>query len=216
MSKRRSYVFIALVLALLIIAGLTAILTRSGSDDPLVTDEPEASQDVEQTQSPEPSAEPTATPVPTETPAPTETPTPTETPIPSELPTREVSGSGSFKSDTGTNLNMQVSWTAEAKNNDEVNLKFDIYLTSYTIGVGARVGTLTVNGTAYSFSTDGVEVDNNKTMTTTHIAGKTVSVPVAKGEVESIPVSVSWVFNGSYNGKTLDNITASDTLVISG
>jgi len=221
MSKRRSYVFIALVLALLIIAGLTAVLTRNSIDDPEKPDPqdtPEVSQNIDPTQSPSPSSEaqPTETPAPTETPEATETPEPTATTIPSELPKREVSSSGSFSSDTGTNLNMTVSWTASAKDNENVELKFDIYLTSYTIGVGARIGTLTVNGTPYNYSTDGFDVNNNKTKTTTLVSSKTVTVPVAAGETVSIPVSVDWLFNGTYNGKPLDTVTASDTLLIKG
>ena len=221
MSKRRSYVFIALVLALLIIAGLTAVLTRNSLDDPEKPDPqdtPEVSQSVDETKAPDESKapQPTGTPEPTETVQPTDTPEPTETTIPSELPKREVSSSGSFGSDTGTNLNMTVSWSASAKDSENVDLKFDIYLTSYTIQVGARIGTLTVNGTPYNFNTDAVDVNNNKTKTVTLVASKTVTVPVAQGETVSIPVSVDWVFNGTYNGKSVDTVTASDTLLIKG
>lgn len=210
MSKRRSYVFIALVLALLIIAGLAAILTRNSIDEP---DKPDPQETPEQSQE---IVVPTDTPEPTGTPAPTETPEPTESPIPSELPTREVSGSGSFRSDTGTNLNMLVKWSASAKDNDEVNVKFDVYLTSYSIGVGARVGTLTVDGTSRSFSTEGIDISNNKSVTETLIHSESVSVPVEFGKTVSIPVSVSWIYNGSYNGKDLETVTAEDVIIING
>ncbi len=209
MDKHRTNVFISLVLVLLIIAAISAWATGSSIKDnaPKVSDDPEVSDSASAAATPTPDAAPSATPdvQPTATPEPT--------PVGS---TRTVNESGSFSSNTGTKMNMQVNWTVTSANDAELTLQLELVLYSYTLSVGPHNGVVNVNGTDYSFTSPGISYKSEQYMNEASLTCITVTVPAALGETVSIPVTASWDFYGTYGGTDISKVTASDTITIQG
>ena len=207
MNKHRTNVFISLVLVLLIIAAVSAWATGSSilSSAPSVSEKPEVSDNAV--------AAVTPTPQPTAVPSAQPTPTPEPTPVGS---TRTLSESGSFSSNTGTKLNMQVNWSVTSANDKELTLQLDLVLYSYTLSVGPHNGVVRVNGTDHIFTSPGISYKNEKYMNAAPLTSITVTVPAELGETVSIPVEASWDFYGTYGGKDIGRITAAETITIQG
>ena len=187
MPKQRLHVFIAFVLVLLIIAGLCALLTNGSKDK-----------------------------VPKETPGPTETPEPEPSLDPSVPVTRQLNLSGDFASSTGTNLNIGVKWTAESKNDETIKLTVTSYVYSYAMHCGPVSGTMSVNGQSESFSSGTMSYDSTEKLQAVKLHTMTLYLPISVGETVSIPVSVSWNFDGEYNGQQFDGITVEQYIEIAG
>ena len=207
MDKHRTNVFISLVLVLLIIAAISAWATGSSilSNAPSVSEKPETGD----------SAVAAVTPAPQTTAAPSAQPTSTPEPTPVGS-TRTISESGSFSSNTGTKLNMQVNWSVTSANDKELTLQLDLVLYSYTLSVGPHNGVVSVNGADYSFTSPGVSYKSEQYMNAAPLTSITVTVPAELGEAVSIPVEASWDFYGTYGGKDISRITAADTITIQG
>lgn len=211
MPKQRLHVFIAFVLVLLIIAGLCALLTNGSKDKvPKETPAPVESAEPEKSSSPadEPSAKPEGTPEPTETPEPSLDPS---VPV-----TRQLNLSGDFASSTGTNLNIGVKWTAESKNDETIKLTVTSYVYSYAMHCGPVSGTMSVNGQSESFSSGTMSYDSTEKLQAVKLHTMTLYLPISVGETVSIPVSVSWNFDGEYNGQQFDGITVEQYIEIAG
>ena len=149
----------------------------------------------------EPTPEPTVEP----TPEPTPTPPPT---VPPEQPA--VLRSGSFRSETGTNLNLVVSWRTYSSGGG-TKLDVEIGAESYSLFTSALPGsvTLTVNGSAYTLSSPDIAYDG-QALTVTPLCSKTVDVT----GTSDADISVSWSFRGSYGGVELEELNASSTVGI--
>lgn len=151
------------------------------------------------TPTPEPTEEPvfeTREPLESETPTPEPTPEATPEPLPAD-------SSGSFRSNTGTGLNLVVDWKISSG-----KLQADVSVVSYSFFTSALYQsiTLSVNGQNYSANSPAVSYDG-KDLLTTPMTTFTVDAP-AKGS----SISVSWKYRGTYSGKELDTITASGTI----
>ena len=146
-------------------------------------------------------------------PAPTEPPVfETRPPIdPAEETPAPVSASGSFRSDTGTYLNISVSWTARSDESGNVKLTADVSAEHYSLYTGALASAveLTVNGQTYTASSGEISY-NGSAVASTPLARFTVDVP--RGDVA---LSAVWHYNGSYSGVELETITAAGTAHIS-
>ncbi len=152
---------------------------------------------------------PEATPAPTETPEPTPTPTATPEPTPEDTPVPD--SSGSFRSDTGTGLNLVVDWEARDAGGGDVSITFNVYAESYSLyssecwnGV-----TVTLAGKDHSFTTSAISCDANR-LTKSPLG----SVTVVTAADSSIPVSARWSFGGTYGGTELPTLTASGTVTL--
>ncbi len=137
-----------------------------------------------------------------------ETPTPTEGE--GTVVVGSVESSGEFRSDTGVALNVLVRWNTVPNGDGSLTLNLSAVLVSgpitaaqYADNLCFRVGNDTFNKTAPS-----IELTENTTVETPL---GSQSVKVSPG---SVPVSVSWSFNGTYSGKQLDKITAETTLIL--
>lgn len=208
MKKQTAYVFAAFVLVLLIIAGITAWAMGffdSGEDKPEATEPP-----VESREPVEPTVSPTETPRPTATPAPTATPSPE----PSFEPAGTVIASSAFDSATGSGINTRTQWTATEKAGGTVLLTFKVYARSYSVGIGARAYTITVNGTSASGATQPVEVDSPNALVDTLLFSYSTEIALPAGQTAEIPVSVDWKYNGQYSGQELDVIHSESVLRI--
>lgn len=206
MDKQKRHIFAALIIVLLIVAVLTAWLTAdfSGNEDDT---EPTPSASVS------PSAEPSeSTPLPSDSAPPEETPAPT----PSEQVYEERLLDGSFDSNTGCTLNTHTEWAVIKSSSGKYTVEVKVYLRSYTVGIGPRMGSVSILGTEYRFATETISVESNSRPQDTLLYAVSQELPVTEGELLSVPISVTWNFAGVYSGNDIDNIESQTTITIQG
>ena len=204
MNKQKGHIFVALILVLLMAAGITAWLTAPKPSDeaaePSAT--PTAAPDVSPSDEPSPSVSPSAEP----------TPTPTPTPAPSQ----DRLMSGSFDSDTGTSLNTHTEWAVTRSQSGALVMEVRIYVRSYTLGIGPRSGVVTINGTAYSFRSEALSIESNDSPTETLIYSASQELYLNPGELLTVPISVTWNYNGVYSGNDIKSITSETSVTVTG
>ena len=150
---------------------------------------------------PQPTAEATAAPIPEATPSQAEPPAPISEP---EKYGKEIA-SGTFRSDTGTYLNLVADWSAVTVNDNSYKLTIILSLESYSLDVGERRGnTLTVNGKEYSFITDPIEIDQGFTKTKIYVWSQ--ELPTSQLNFD---LKVVWYMRGSYSGQELETVELS-------
>lgn len=156
----------------------------------------------------EPTEEPSTEPQePETTQEPTETePETTEEPTeePSTEPPVEAEHSGSFYSNTGTGVNLQVDWKTYRASDGRDMVRFTVSLNTYSLYVGERKNGLTIR-----------MGDEKITLDTAAISlpsGTKTTVTLGQCEMElkdeSVNVEVSWAFRGSYSNVHMELITA--------
>ena len=213
MKKSINTLLLILLLVVIIVAASIFILRGSSSeergktDDPVVTAAPPRETEAppsptpeETTPAPIATRPPIETPAPTPKPAPTPAPTPKPTPIPAD-------SQGSFRSDTGTGLNLRVDWKIYTTGGKQ-KLQADVYIVSYSIftsyqwkSITLKIGDQTWGADCAGFSYEG------KDQIATKAATFTVDAPPS-----GTAVSVEWYYGGSYSGKELTYITASGVI----
>lgn len=204
MNKQKGHIFVALILVLLMAAGITAWLTAPKPSDEAAepSASPTAAPDVSPSDEPSPSVSPSAEP----------TPTPTPTPAPSQ----DRLMSGSFDSDTGTSLNTHTEWAVTRSQSGALVMEVRIYVRSYTLGIGPRSGVVTINGTAYSFRSEGLSIESNDSPTETLIYSASQELYLNPGELLTVPISVTWNYNGVYSGNDIKSITSETSVTVTG
>lgn len=134
--------------------------------------------------------EPTATPIPAPTAAPA-----TPTPMPSD---------GSFSSDTGTNLNLLVSWRAEDLGNGNSRVYVEGKVRSYSLNVVGTSVSISFGGRSTTASGTPIVLADDAPLTETTLFSTSLDVP--SGTVGTM--SVDWAYKGTYSGVSLPTITA--------
>ncbi len=175
------------------------------------------SQDAEPTA--EPTPKPTPEPAPTFEPAPegsqpTAAPIPEATPAPSSqtapdstetAPAGPSLAWGSFRSDTGTALNLVADWTISPVNEETAKITVNLSLESYSLDVGERRGnTLTFNGQDYSFMTDPIEIGSGFHKTLIYIWSREIE----RSQL-GFDLSIVWNLKGSYSGQAMETVELS-------
>lgn len=133
-------------------------------------------------------------------PLPSPEPTPTVTAMPGG-----IDRSGSFRSDTGTALNLVADWRYISVSDDTCQLTITLSLESYSLDVGERRNnTITVNGVSYTFQTDPIEIGGGFQKT---------QIYVWTGQISdydpSFTFSAVWNLQGSYSGVPMDTVEVS-------
>ena len=216
---RRSINTLMLILVLVVVIVLASIFILRGkpeetakTDDPVVTaapprdtETPGAASASEATAEPvivtrAPIETPAPTPAPTPKPAPTPAPTPKPTPIPAE-------SEGSFRSDTGTGLNLRVEWKTYTAGGQR-KLQADVYIVSYSIFTSYQWQSITLKLGDKVWGADcaGISYDGADQIST-KAASFTVDAPAP-----GTSASVEWYYGGSYSGKDLHTITATGVI----
>lgn len=154
----------------------------------------------------EPSTEPQkpeTTQKPTETTQEPSTEEPSTEP-PSTEPPVQTEHSGSFYSNTGTGVNLQVDWKTYRASDGRDMVRFTVSLNTYSLYVGERKNGLTIR-----------MGDEKLTLDTASISlpgGTKTTVTLGQCEMElkdeSVNVEVSWAFRGSYSNVHMERITA--------
>ena len=200
MNKQKGHIFVALILVLLMAAGITAWLTA-----------PKPSEEAA-----EPSASPTAAPdvSPSDEPSPSVSPSAEPTPTPTPAPSQDRLMSGSFDSDTGSSLNTHTEWAVTRSQSGALVMEVRIYVRSYTLGIGPRSGVVTINGTAYSFRSEALSIESNDSPTETLIYSASQELYLNPGELLTVPISVTWNYNGVYSGNDIKSITSETSVTV--
>lgn len=202
MNKQKGHIFVALILVLLMAAGITAWLTAPKPSD----------------EAAEPSASPTAAPdvSPSDEPSPSVSPSAEPTPTPTPAPSQDRLMSGSFDSDTGSSLNTHTEWAVTRSQSGALVMEVRIYVRSYTLGIGPRSGVVTINGTAYSFRSEALSIESNDSPTETLIYSASQELYLSPGELLTVPISVTWNYNGVYSGNDIKSITSETSVTVTG
>lgn len=129
---------------------------------------------------------------------------PPSTEPPSTEPPVQTEHSGSFYSNTGTGVNLQVDWKTYRASDGRDMVRFTVSLNTYSLYVGERKNGLTIR-----------MGDEKITLDTASISlpgGTKTTVTLGQCEMElkdeSVNVEVSWAFRGSYSNVHMERITA--------
>lgn len=216
------FVFLIVLIALEIFL-LTRCVRRDRAAEPAMAQAtPQISETLAPASTPEPTAEPT--PAPTDTPAPTPEPTaeptpsptpePTATPSPTPEPTPTPSygtvvAQGSFSSDTGTAMNMNIEWVAYDDGAGSAVVAVTGTVTSYSLQLATLYNAATVEfaGVTAVSNTRPVNIEENN-YTVSPLFYTTVTVPLGT----TGDMNVSWRYGGSYGGTAIDIVTATGTV----
>lgn len=114
-----------------------------------------------------------------------------------------VVASGSFTSNTGTQLNLLVNWLVQSDSYGQKTLYVDVNATSYSLYSNGGGVELTVNGMVYTANASSVNYGGSSRVTN-RLASFTV--PGVSGAVS---LNAVWHFNGSYSSVPLGDIRAS-------
>lgn len=199
---------VALLILIMIVIALVVVI-RQGGGEAEETPTPPAQESTEPAPTPTPTPEATPTPAPEPTPTPEPTPSPTPSPEPSAEPTPELARSGSFRSDTGTGLEIVVDWSLSGSG-AETRLSLTLSAESYSLQTREiwKGAALTLGGETFEFDTEAVDFAG---------PGQGTSVlgtleAVIDGSILPAQAELSWHFQGSYGGEELEYITASGTI----
>lgn len=220
--KNRRLLIVFIVLILIIVLELV-MLSRCGrpsepdAPEPLLTPTPtmDTSTPVPTpTLTPAPTippatdAPPVITPAPTQEPTPTPSPTPTATPAPTPTPSYgTVIGQGSFSSDTGTSLNMNVEWVAYDDGSGNAVIAVTGTLSSYSLQLATLYDAATIQLGDYSSvcNTRSANIGDDSARVTSPLFYTKLTVPMGT----SGDMSVSFRYGGTYSGTALPTIDAS-------
>ena len=132
------------------------------------------------------------------------------------IPSGTVIGSGQFRSDTGTALNIHADWTAAVKNPQFVDVTVTVYADHYSLITYATPGALqvSVDGQYVSLGSPAIENDGTTGLAMTEINSHTFQVPLTSGDIRTIPVQVVWQYRGTYSGVDLPTIECGGNITV--
>lgn len=219
-KKSPAGAILALLILVIIVVALIFILRGGGDGDGDVQEsqEPGISTDLpldtdapEETSIPTDGADSSAPPTtnPTEPAEPTAEPTPSPTPTPTPTPAAQAT-SGSFKSDTGTGLNIVADWTLTPNGDGTSTLELKLSAESYSLYTvdSWHAAKLELGGSSWEFDTKAVEYDGPG-IGTNELGSLKVTV---NSSVLPATATLTWNFQGSYGGTELPKIVATGTI----
>ena len=74
----------------------------------------------------------------------------------------------------------------------------------------------TVAGQDYAFTSPAISYKSEQARNNALLTSRSIEVTVPAGQATSVPVSVSWNFNGVYGGVEISRVTAGGTINIQG
>lgn len=140
-----------------------------------------------------------------------ETSTPPEASLPADVGYSDalVDAGGTFLSDYGCGVDIEVRWTLKTVASGKVKYTAEVYLLSYSISVGARYNdcVLSVNGDIINFSASAVKVEDVSKREYTYLATVEKELDL-NYDTHAYDITVSYPFRGTYNGVSLPAIEA--------
>ena len=135
----------------------------------------------------------------------------------SVIPTGTSLGSGTFRSDSGTSINVHADWTALVSGANTVDITVTAYVDSYSLYTTASpdVLNIAVDGQYFSLASPAIEIPTTTQPVSTKINSRTVTVTLSGGETRNIPVEVIWQYRGTHGGTYLDAIECGGNITLS-
>ena len=135
----------------------------------------------------------------------------------SVIPTGTSLGSGTFRSDSGTSINIHADWNALVSGPNTVDITVTAYVDSYSLYTTASpdVLNIAVDGQYFSLASPAIEIPTTTQPVSTKINSRTVTVTLSGGETRNIPVEVIWQYRGTYGGTYLDAIECGGNITLS-
>lgn len=141
----------------------------------------------------------------------------TPSPSPSPTPTESyglIDASGSFRSDSGTALNLIADWSCVSVNAGNARLTVELSLESFSLYVGERpYNTLIINGNTITFHTPAIETDGGDTIVTP-LYTWSETIPLNPDGTLDLEISAEWVFTGTYSGKEIDSLCLEGSIIL--
>ena len=133
------------------------------------------------------------------------------------IPVGTSLGSGTFRSDSGTSINIHADWNAVVSGTNTVDITVTAYVDSYSLYTTASpdVLNIAVDGQYFSLASPAIEIPTTTTPVSTKINSRTVTVTLSGGETRNIPVEVLWHYRGTYGGTYLDSIECGGNITLS-
>ena len=119
-----------------------------------------------------------------------------------------VIASGSFSSNSGTQLNIQLNWSVQRDMYGKKVLFVDVFATSYSLYTNGGGVELSVNGMSYWANSASISYGGN-----TPVSNRLASFNVANVS-GSVNLSAVWHFNGVYSGVSLGDIRAGGVISV--
>ena len=172
------------------------------------------------TEMPIPTAEPTPRGEVVITAAPGSTPSPVNTPSPTaDIPDNGsesglVDTSGSFRSDTGTALNLVADWECISVSAKNVRLTITLSLESYSLSVGERsANQLVLNGVPITYRTAALEVPSGG-LSKSELYTWSETLPLMEDGSLQQDLYAFWEFSGTYSGVEIDRLELSGHIAV--
>ena len=133
------------------------------------------------------------------------------------VPVGTTLGSGTFRSDTGTPLNIYAEWSASVSGAQTADVTVTVYVDSYSLYTTASPEALNIAvDTQYvSLASPAIEYDGTDGQRVTMINSRTFSVNLGPGESRSIPVQIVWNYRGTYGEVYMDTIECGGSISLS-
>ena len=217
-KKSPAGAILALLILVIIVVALIFILRGGGDESDTQTTPPATGEVVNTPEGGESQDDPVSptdgvtetnapTDVPTETVQSTAEPTPSPTPTPTPAP---AAASGSFKSDTGTGLNIVADWTLTTNGDGTSTLALKLSAESYSLYTvdSWHAAKLELGGSSWEFDTKAIEYEGPG-LGTNELG--TLTATISSSAVPAT-ATLTWNFQGSYGGTELPKIVATGTI----
>ena len=148
------------------------------------------------------------------TPSPINTPNSTDDFPGSGIESDLVDSSGSFRSNTGTALNLVADWNCVSVSAKNVRLTITLSLESYSLSVGERsANQLVLNGIPITYRTSPMEVPSGGLSKTELYTWSETLQLMEDGSLHQ-DLYAYWVFSGTYSGVQIDKLELSGHIAV--
>ena len=135
----------------------------------------------------------------------------------SVIPIGTSLGNGTFRSDSGTSINIHADWSALVSGPNTADITVTAYVDSYSLYTTASpdVLNIAVDGQYFSLASPAIEIPTTTQPVSTKINSRTVTVTLSGGDTRAIPVEVIWHYRGTYGSTYLDSIECGGNITLS-
>lgn len=124
--------------------------------------------------------------------------------------------SGNFISNTGTSLNLYVTWSSETNvSGNYSTVTMNAYVRAYSLYVGSRSDSVMIcNGETYTYTAPSISRGSGSSLGDTYIGSKSFIVYHNSDGTKSTTLEAKWRFSGTYSGVSIGWITCSSSVTL--
>lgn len=131
----------------------------------------------------------------------------------SSVPVGAVIGSGTVYSNSGAGINIVAKYTATVASSTTVNVNVSVSLLHSALYSKANTLSISFGGNSVSLTAPSISYDGGSK--TTYLGEHTFTVPLSGGENKTFNLSASWMFQGTYGGKSIPSLSCSESVSLS-